>query len=232
VAWKRETAGEGQVIPPLRRDGKKVDKHTPGNYLRATLEKLGLSRPGLGWYEATRHTFASHWVMAGGSIEKLKEILGHYSVVVTERYAHLRPELFPARDLGTIAVDMERGPGESDQTREQNWIQGAGGHLQAHEKRAKRSEPPCKPSLVPGPAGQVANIPLGLTLPCASSELTRRLGRADLRIRDNLDARPRPSARAIASLFALAPGGVCHAMPVTRHAVRSYRTVSPLPRAP
>ncbi len=31
------------------------------------------------------------------------------------------------------------------------------------------------------------------------------------------------------SLFGLAPSGVCHAVSVTRNAVRSYRTVSPLP---
>src|SRR6202008_2582023 len=31
------------------------------------------------------------------------------------------------------------------------------------------------------------------------------------------------------SLFGLAPGGVCHAVLVTKSAVRSYRTVSPLP---
>ena len=31
-------------------------------------------------------------------------------------------------------------------------------------------------------------------------------------------------------LFGLAPGGVCRAGPVTRTAVRSYRTLSPLPR--
>ena len=30
-------------------------------------------------------------------------------------------------------------------------------------------------------------------------------------------------------LFGLAPGGVCRAVPVTRTAVRSYRTLSPLP---
>lgn len=30
-------------------------------------------------------------------------------------------------------------------------------------------------------------------------------------------------------LFGLTPGGVCHAAAVTSHAVRSYRTVSPLP---
>jgi site-specific recombinase XerD len=59
------------------------------------LGQLKLARPGLGWYEATRHTFASQWVMAGRSLEELKEILGHYSVVVTERYAHLRPARTP-----------------------------------------------------------------------------------------------------------------------------------------
>jgi len=31
-------------------------------------------------------------------------------------------------------------------------------------------------------------------------------------------------------LFGLSPGGVCRAVPVTRDAVRSYRTFSPLPR--
>jgi hypothetical protein len=33
-------------------------------------------------------------------------------------------------------------------------------------------------------------------------------------------------------LFGLAPGGVCRAAPVARTAVRSYRTLSPLPRNP
>ena len=33
----------------------------------------------------------------------------------------------------------------------------------------------------------------------------------------------------IAPLFGLAPGGVYHAVPVASHAVRSYRTISPLP---
>ncbi len=83
-----------------------VDKHTPGIYLRAALEQIKLDRPGLGWDEATRHTFASQWVIAGGSIEMLKESLGHYSVIMTERYAHLRPDLLPASDLGTIRVDL------------------------------------------------------------------------------------------------------------------------------
>lgn len=110
-AWKLKTGGQGLVCPPLRRDGGKIDKGTRGDMLRAVLKDLGLEREGLGWYQATRHTFASHWVLGGGAIEKLKEILGHYSVVVTERYAHLRPEMFTASDQGLLAVDLTPGTG-------------------------------------------------------------------------------------------------------------------------
>ena len=41
---------------------------------------------------------------------------------------------------------------------------------------------------------------------------------------------PRPVARHAVLLSGLAPGGVCRAAAVTGRAVRSYRTVSPLPR--
>lgn len=37
----------------------KIDKHTPGMYLRLALARLGIAREGLGWYQATRHTLAS-----------------------------------------------------------------------------------------------------------------------------------------------------------------------------
>ncbi len=94
----------------MRCDGEKIDiRHTPGKHLRRTLKRLGLARPGLGWYEATRHTFASQWVLAGGSIEKLSKVLGHHSVVLTERYVHLRPDLFAERDLVTIQLDLGAG---------------------------------------------------------------------------------------------------------------------------
>ena len=39
-----------------------------------------------------RHTFASHFVMAGGSILALQKLLGHHSVRTTEKYAHLAPD--------------------------------------------------------------------------------------------------------------------------------------------
>jgi integrase len=59
----------------------------------------------LTWYEATRHTFASLWVLSGGSIEKLAKLMGHSSTRVTERYAHLRPDLFREGDYDTFGAD-------------------------------------------------------------------------------------------------------------------------------
>jgi len=41
--------------------------------------------------EPLRHTFASHFMMRGGNLYELKEILGHKDVKMTMRYAHLSP---------------------------------------------------------------------------------------------------------------------------------------------
>ena len=63
---------------------------------------------------------------------------------------------------------------------------------------------------------------------------TRRCRRA-LRRRVRRQKRPTRddySLNHATSLLGLAPGGVCHARPVTRPAVRSYRTISPLPCDP
>ena len=39
-----------------------------------------------------RHTFASHFMMAGGNIYDLQRILGHSTIAMTERYSHMSPE--------------------------------------------------------------------------------------------------------------------------------------------
>lgn len=60
--------------------------------------KLAVKRAGLDValrFHDLRHTFASHWVMNGGDIFRLSKVLGHSSVVITQRtYAHLAPEVW------------------------------------------------------------------------------------------------------------------------------------------
>ena len=47
-------------------------------------------------FHSLRHTFASQWMMKGGDIFRLGQILGHKSTAMTMRYAHLAPDAFSA----------------------------------------------------------------------------------------------------------------------------------------
>ena len=53
--------------------------------LKRTLKELGLE----GDVHKLRHTFASHLVMSGLGIESVSKLLGHSSIEMTQKYAHL-----------------------------------------------------------------------------------------------------------------------------------------------
>jgi integrase len=57
-------------------------------------------------FHGMRHTYASHFVMAGGSLRALKEILGHHSITTTEKYAHLAPDYMKA-EAGRVSFNVE-----------------------------------------------------------------------------------------------------------------------------
>jgi integrase len=97
---------EGLVFPPTGH-GMFVISHRLRASLRSAQDTLGLPR--LTWYQSTRHTFASHWVTDGRPIEKLRDILGHSTVQVTERYAHLTPDAFGRADYEAVSVELEPG---------------------------------------------------------------------------------------------------------------------------
>jgi integrase len=84
----------------------------------AKVQRNGRARPYVRFHDL-RHTFASHWVAKGGDLFKLQKILGHQSVQMTMRYAHLAPEAFasdyarlgPAMMLGgAVVVELKRLP--------------------------------------------------------------------------------------------------------------------------
>jgi integrase len=84
------------------------------------VERNGKLRPYIRFHD-TRHTFASHWVLSGGDIFKLQKILGHQSIQMTQRYAHLAPDAFavdyarlgtqaPSADPATLIEFAARSP--------------------------------------------------------------------------------------------------------------------------
>ena len=85
----------------------------------------------------------------------------------------------------------------------------------------KRAQTACKPG--PVPALKSDGWPFVWDVRCRTPRATYPGGGAETR----LPATPKSPGRP--PLFGLAPGGVYHAVPVAGDAVRSYRTLSPLP---
>ena len=57
---------------------------------RRACRKAGLRQ--IGWH-VLRHTFASHLVMRGAAMKVVQELLGHATIEMTMRYAHLSPDV-------------------------------------------------------------------------------------------------------------------------------------------
>uniref|UniRef100_A0A5Q0TMT4 Tyrosine-type recombinase/integrase n=1 Tax=Vibrio algicola TaxID=2662262 RepID=A0A5Q0TMT4_9VIBR len=67
-----------------------VECYTPFCYILKN--KLGLELPSGQASHVLRHTFASHFMMNGGNILVLRDILGHADIAITMRYAHFAPD--------------------------------------------------------------------------------------------------------------------------------------------
>jgi len=65
-------------------EGKRIESLKGG--FAAAVERAGIED--LKFHDC-RHTFSSHFVMRGGSIKALQEILGHTTLTMTMKYAHL-----------------------------------------------------------------------------------------------------------------------------------------------
>lgn len=93
--WKQACPAtpEGLVFPVVDgatvRMGGEYDTLRLGEIL--TANKCHHPADGHPWH-MLRHTFASHFMMAGGNILTLQKLLGHATLAMTCRYAHLSPD--------------------------------------------------------------------------------------------------------------------------------------------
>jgi integrase len=71
------------------RESKRLTEGQCRKPLERIWKRAGLRR--VGWH-VLRHTFASHLAMRGAPLRHIQELLGHTTIQMTERYAHLMPE--------------------------------------------------------------------------------------------------------------------------------------------
>ncbi|GAB6147010.1 tyrosine-type recombinase/integrase [Desulfocicer niacini] len=87
-------SSNGELVFPARTGGKiKI----MSNSFRNAVQKAGFNngitdRRQRVTFHTLRHTFASWLVMEGISLYEVKELLGHASLTMTERYSHLAPD--------------------------------------------------------------------------------------------------------------------------------------------
>jgi len=69
------------LVSPLRRKA-----------IKRTVQRTSIDFPEDQCIQVLRRTFASHFMMNGGNILVLKEILGHADIKMTMIYTHFAPE--------------------------------------------------------------------------------------------------------------------------------------------
>ena len=79
--------------------------HNCVGVFRGALDRSGIQLPDGQMTHVLRHTFASCFMMNGGNILTLQKILGHSTLIMTMRYAHLAPEhLQEATRLNPVVI--------------------------------------------------------------------------------------------------------------------------------
>jgi integrase len=88
-AWEMlATRSKSQGLVFERPDGRPLDKSVAGPAIERMCKRVGLRL--IGWH-TLRHTFASQLAVRGVPLPVIKDLLGHSSITMTMRYAHIAP---------------------------------------------------------------------------------------------------------------------------------------------
>ncbi len=102
--------------------------------LQRAVQRAGISREQgrIGWHNL-RHTYGSHLAMRGVPLKVIQELMGHATIEMTMRYAHLAPE---ARESAVQQLDrpVPPAPRRTGQRRRR-------GTLRAHEATRPKKKP-------------------------------------------------------------------------------------------
>lgn len=101
VTYDQTKSGKKRSVPISKDLYKTIKQHLEqwGTFgtstisaFRRAVDRSGIKLPQGQCAHILRHSFASHFMMNGGNLLALQKILGHSSITMTMRYAHLAPD--------------------------------------------------------------------------------------------------------------------------------------------
>ncbi|CAA0100684.1 Tyrosine recombinase XerD [BD1-7 clade bacterium] len=111
ITFTDTKSGKNRTVPICEELAHELHTHGSGKLFapaissfRRALAKTTIKLPKGQATHVLRHSFASHFVMNGGNILTLQKIMGHSTINMTMRYAHLSPDhLLDAVNLNPLA---------------------------------------------------------------------------------------------------------------------------------
>ena len=117
VLQRRSLNGEGPVFVNMKGEPLRGYKH----WFEPAVEEAGLQD--FTWY-CLRHTFASRLAMAGVDLLTISELMGHKTIQMTKRYAHLAPAHNQAAVDRLVTFHSVPAPEEASATRTATGLEG------------------------------------------------------------------------------------------------------------